>query len=45
MIITPNPLDPEVQILSKELEKRDYNVNCFIPASINVKINIEKDPI
>ncbi|MFX1277582.1 MAG: RimK family alpha-L-glutamate ligase [Promethearchaeota archaeon] len=40
MIITPKPSDPEVQILTKELEKRGYKVRYFIPALINVKINI-----
>jgi len=42
MIITPKPEDPEVQILSKELEKRGYKVQYFIPSMINVKVNIHK---
>jgi RimK family alpha-L-glutamate ligase len=42
MIITPNPLDREVQILSKEFQNRDYNVEYFIPSKISVKININK---
>ncbi|MFX0057445.1 MAG: RimK family alpha-L-glutamate ligase [Candidatus Hodarchaeota archaeon] len=40
MIITPKPDDPEVQILSKEFEKRGYKVQYFIPSTIKVKINI-----
>lgn len=42
MIITPKPSDPEVQILSKELSKRGYEVEYFIPATVKVKINISK---
>lgn len=41
MIITPKPSDPEVQILTKELQRRDYKVDYFIPALVNVKINID----
>ncbi len=41
MIITPKPSDPEVQILSRELEQRGYQVQYFIPSTINVKINID----
>ncbi len=40
MIITPKPLDPEVQSLSSELNRRGYNVRYFVPASTKVKINI-----
>jgi len=40
MIITPKPDDPEVQILSKEFEKRGYKVQYFIPSKVKVKINI-----
>lgn len=40
MIITPKPTDPEVQILTKEIESRGYEVKHFIPATIQVKINI-----
>ncbi len=40
MIITPNPEDPEVKILSKEFEKRGYNVKYFVPSTIKVKIKI-----
>jgi len=40
MIITPKPEDPEVQILSKEFEKRGYNVKYFVPSTIKVKIKI-----
>jgi len=40
MIITPKPSDPEVFILSKEFNKRGYDIQYFIPSS--VKVNIEK---
>ena len=39
MIITPNPIDPEVQVLSKEFKKRGYEVKYFIPSKIKVKID------
>jgi RimK family alpha-L-glutamate ligase len=42
MIITPNPDDPEVQLLKNELNKRDYEVKYFIPSEIKIKINISK---
>lgn len=42
MIITPKPADQEVQILTKELEKRGYDVQYFVPATVKVKINIDK---
>lgn len=42
MIITPKPDDPEVQILTEELNKRDYKVNYFIPSNIKIKVNIDK---
>ena len=42
MIITPNPTDPEVIILSEELSKRNYNVDFFIPSKIKVQVNISK---
>lgn len=38
MIITPNPSDPEVKLLTYEFEKKGYSVKHFIPA--NVKVNI-----
>ena len=41
MIITPNPDDPEVIILSKEFKKRGYKVDYFIPSKMKVKINLE----
>ena len=41
MIITPNPEDPEVIILSKEFKKRGYKVDYFIPSKMKVKINLE----
>jgi RimK family alpha-L-glutamate ligase len=41
MIITPNPNDPEVIILSEEFKKREYEIDYFIPSKVRVKINIE----
>ena len=38
MIITPNPSDPEVQLLSNEFKKREYEVQYFIPSSMKVKV-------
>lgn len=40
MIITPNPNDPEVKLLTEEFNKRGYNVRYFIPSMIKVKVNI-----
>ena len=42
MIITPKPSDPEVQILSGEMKKRGYEVDYFIPATVKVKISMER---
>ena len=42
MIITPNPNDPEVQLLRNEFKKRGYEVQYFIPSTIKVKVNISK---
>jgi len=39
MIITPNPNDPEVQVLSGEFKKRGYEVKYFIPSKVKVKID------
>lgn len=39
MIITPKPLDPEVQLLSQEFKKRGYIVEFFLPSEISVKID------
>lgn len=39
MIITPNPKDPEVQVLSEEFKKRGYEVKYFIPSNVKVKID------
>jgi RimK family alpha-L-glutamate ligase len=38
MIITPNPSDPEVQLLSNEFKKKSYEIQYFVPSSIKVKI-------
>jgi RimK family alpha-L-glutamate ligase len=42
MIITPNSKDPEVQILSKELENRGYKVQYFIPSAIKVGVGFQR---
>ncbi|MFX1419700.1 MAG: RimK family alpha-L-glutamate ligase [Promethearchaeota archaeon] len=42
MIISPNINDPEVQILSNELEKRGYKVQYFIPSTITVEIGFQQ---
>jgi len=42
MIITPNPNDPEVQLLTNEFNKRGYEVQYFIQSTIKVKVNISK---
>jgi len=39
MIITPNPSDPEIQILANELEKRGFKVRLFVPAECIVDID------
>ena len=39
LIITPNPLDPEVQILANELEKRGFVVDHLIPSDFKVDIS------
>jgi len=39
MIITPKPNDPEVQLLTKELMNRGYNVKHFVPANIKAHIS------
>ncbi len=38
MIITPNPADIEVQILTKELERRGFTVDHLIPKDYKVNI-------
>ena len=42
MIITPNPNDPEVRLLTDEFNKRDYEVQYFVPSTVKVKVNIER---
>ena len=42
MIITPKPSDPEVQALSDEMKKRGYEVEYFIPATVKVKISLDR---
>ncbi|KKM14707.1 hypothetical protein LCGC14_1703460, partial [marine sediment metagenome] len=41
MIITPNPADPEVQVLSNEFEKMGFKVEYFIPSKMMVKVSFE----
>jgi RimK family alpha-L-glutamate ligase len=41
MIITPNPSDPEVQILKNEFEKKNYGVEFFVPSSVKVQISFK----
>ncbi len=41
LIITPKPSDPEVEILTKELEKKGFNVKYVIPETVKVKIGLE----
>jgi len=38
MIITPKPKDPEVQLLTSELEERGYHVDHFVPEKIRANI-------
>lgn len=40
MIITPSPLDPEVQALSAQFKKLGYSVGYFVPSKFIAKINI-----
>ncbi len=42
MIITPNPADPEIGVLTKEFEKKGYNVKYFVPSQIRVQVNMKK---
>ncbi len=42
MIITPNPKDPEIQLLTSEFNSKGYEVQYFIPSTIKVKVNIHK---
>ena len=39
MIITPNPMDPEIQVLSEVFKNRGYKVKYFIPSKVKVKID------
>lgn len=40
MIITPSPLDPEVQALSAQFKKLGYSVGYFVPSKFIAKINM-----
>ncbi len=42
MIITPNPSDPEVQLLTKEFEKKGYNIQYFIPSTVKLSISFKE---
>ena len=41
MIITPNPSDPEVQILKNEFKKKNCDVEFFIPSTVKVLISFK----
>jgi tetrahydromethanopterin:alpha-L-glutamate ligase len=41
MIITPNPSDPEVQILQNEFRKKKYDVEFFIPSTVKVLVSFK----
>lgn len=41
MIITPNPSDPEVQILKNEFKKKNYDVEFFIPSAVKVSVSFK----
>jgi RimK family alpha-L-glutamate ligase len=41
MIITPNPSDPEVQILKNEFKKKNYDVEFFIPSTMKVSVSFK----
>jgi len=42
MIITPNPSDPEVQILCNEFEKKGCTVEFFIPSTMKVMVSFKE---
>lgn len=42
MIITPNAKDPEVQLLTAELEVRGYKVQYFIPSSVKIGVGFQR---
>ncbi len=42
MIISPNPSDPEVQLLTKEFEKKDYKIQYFIPSTVKLSISFKE---
>ncbi|MFW9867712.1 MAG: RimK family alpha-L-glutamate ligase [Candidatus Thorarchaeota archaeon] len=39
--MTPNPSDPEVQIISKEFKKIEVDIDYFIPSSMKVMISFQ----
>jgi RimK family alpha-L-glutamate ligase len=41
MIITPNPSDPEVQLLKNEFKKKNYDVEFFIPSAVKVSVSFK----
>jgi len=41
IIITPNPSDPEVQILKKEFKRKNYDVEFLIPSTVKVLISFK----
>ena len=42
MIITPNPSDPEVQLLTKEFDNKGYKVQYFIPSTVKLSISFKE---
>ncbi|MEJ2249631.1 MAG: RimK family alpha-L-glutamate ligase [Candidatus Lokiarchaeota archaeon] len=44
IIITPNPEDPEIKILTQKLQTRNFTSNYFIPSRFSVKLsNFEEE--
>jgi len=45
-IITPNPSDMEVKIITKEFQKKGFDVKTIIPGEINVSVglNVKNEP-
>ncbi len=45
-IITPNPSDMEVKIITKEFQKKEFDVKIIIPGEMNVSVglNVKNEP-
>jgi RimK family alpha-L-glutamate ligase len=39
IIITPNPEDPEVKILTQKFQQEDFDIDYFIPSQFSVKLS------